>query len=207
MSDSIPGCQCSTQHRARRLPGRDSALALVAPTSPRNPAKPEAEFEDSDLVVRHRARKTAKRRAEVARARASGGSVSSGNTQKLDDLLSPYLAQAVQAWVEGLKATKLIWNQSTHRFEDTGFPDHKERRESAQKIVEYLVGKAIERSLEITGSYSELSDVLKSLEQSPEARRLLNPELFDSLRKACSAESAPGATEKKTISDSSQNSG
>jgi hypothetical protein len=98
----------------------------------------------------------------------------------------------------GLKATKLIWNQSTHRFEDTGFPDHKERRESAQRILEYLVGKAIERSMEVTGSYKELSEVLSELEKSPEARRLMSPELFNSLRKASSDKSSD--SEQKTES-------
>jgi restriction endonuclease Mrr len=33
----------------------------------------------------------------------------------------------------------------------------KERRESARAIIEYVVAKAIERSMEVTGSYKELS--------------------------------------------------
>ena len=60
-------------------------------------------------------------------------------------------------------------------------PDHKERRESARAIVEYVVGKAIERSMEVSGSYKELSQVLEELKQSPEACRLLGPDVFQAL--------------------------
>jgi hypothetical protein len=90
---------------------------------------------------------------------------------------------------------------------DTGFPDHKERREAARAIVEYVVGKAIERSLEVTGSYKDLSTLLSELEQSPEARRLLSPELFAALagnsgqNTTEGKESAP-SPEVKDISDS-----
>ena len=71
---------------------------------------------------------------------------------------------------------------------DTGFPDHKERRESGRAIIEYVVGKAIERSMEVTGSYKELSVLLEELRQSPEAMRLLPQELFDSLASAANSE-------------------
>jgi hypothetical protein len=119
-------------------------------------------------------------------------------------LLAPYLLAAVRAWIKGLKATKVAWNQSAHSFEDTGFPDHKVRSDCAQKIVEYLVGKAIERSMEISGSYKELSEVLADLEKSPEAKRLLPAEVFDSLHKASSVESESKPTEGETILDSEQ---
>ena len=77
-----------------------------------------------------------------------------------------------------MKATKVAWNQATHSFEDTGFPDNKVRADCARAIVEYVVGKAIERSMEISGNYKELTQVLEELKQSPEARRLLPPELW-----------------------------
>jgi hypothetical protein len=98
--------------------------------------------------------------------------------EKLHDLLAPHLPAAVQAWVDGLKATKTMWNQQSHQFEDTGLPDHKVRAECARAIVEYVVGKAIERSMQVSGSYKELTQVLEELKQSPEARRLLPPELW-----------------------------
>jgi hypothetical protein len=96
-------------------------------------------------------------------------------------LLARHLPAAARAWVEGLKATKTAWNQQSHQFEDTGLPDHKIRAECAEKIWHNVVGKAIERSLEVTGSYKDLSTLLSELEQSPEARRLLSPELFAAL--------------------------
>jgi hypothetical protein len=96
-------------------------------------------------------------------------------------LLAPHLPSAIRAWVDGLKANVIAYDRTTHKMIDTGLPDHKERRESARAIVEYVVGKAIEQSLEVTGSYKDLSTLLNELEQSPEARRLLSPELFAAL--------------------------
>jgi hypothetical protein len=107
--------------------------------------------------------------------------ISPRNTEKLQDLLAPYLPAAVRAWVDGLKACKPIWSPETHRFEETDIPDHKIRADCAQKIVEYVVGKAIERSMEVSGSYKELSTLLDELKQSPEAQRLLPASLFESL--------------------------
>jgi hypothetical protein len=141
----------------------------------------------------------------VARRRVSPDRESAKATENVEELLSPYLPAAIQAWVDGLKATKIIWIKG--EVVDTGIADDIVRSNCAQKIVEYLIGKAIERSMQVTGSYQELSDLVTQLEESPEAHRLLPPELWNSLRRASSAESAPGATEGKTIPDSSQNSG
>jgi hypothetical protein len=88
---------------------------------------------------------------------------------------------------------------------DTGIPDHIVRSNCAQKIVEYLVGKAIERSMEVTGSYKDLSEVLSELEKSPEAKRLLPAEVFDSLHKASSVETASATVEGETISQPEHN--
>jgi hypothetical protein len=84
-------------------------------------------------------------------------------------------------------------------------PDHKVRSDCARNIIEYLVGKAIERSMEISGNYRELSEVLSSLEKSPEAKRLLPAEVFDSLHKASSVESQEKRAEEKSISQSEHN--
>jgi hypothetical protein len=102
-------------------------------------------------------------------------------------LLAPHLPKAIGSWIDGLKATKIAWQHD--KWVDTGFPDWKERRECGRQIVEYVIGKPIERSMEVTGSYKELSEVLKELESSPEARRLLPAEVFDSLHKASSVQS------------------
>src|SRR6266404_2344553 len=129
--------------------------------------------------VKKKIRENSNIRGLVTRARPQGP-ISPG-TEKLHDLLAPHLPAAVRTWVAGLKATKTAWNQQSQKYEDTGFPDHKERRESARAIVEYVVGRAIERSMEITGNYKELTQVLEELKQSPEARRLLPPELWGML--------------------------
>jgi hypothetical protein len=157
-----------------------------------------------------REQKTSKEKPLVTRARASQAVVSTEKEQKLDDLLTPHLWAAVRAWVDGLKATKTAWNQQSHQFEDTGLPDHKERRESARAIVEYVVGKAIERSLEITGNYKELTQVLEELKQSPEARRMLPPELWGMIEPGQSnvegKDAAPG-DEGEAISPTEQKTG
>ena len=124
-----------------------------------------------------RERKTPKEKPLVTRARASQAVVSTEKEQKLDDLLTPHLSAAARAWVDGLKATKTAWNQQSHQFEDTGLPDHKIRAECAEKIWHNVVGRPIERSLQVTSNYKELSQVLEELKQCPEARRLLPPEL------------------------------
>jgi hypothetical protein len=144
--------------------------------------------------------KSEKNQGLLARARASRASASTNKEENLHNLLGPHLPAAIQAWIKGLKATKVAWNQSAHSFEDTGFPDHRVRSDCAQKIIEYLVGKAIERSMEISGNYKELSQVLTELEKSPEARRLLPAEIFESLHKASSVETASATVEGKTIS-------
>jgi len=128
----------------------------------------------------------------VTRARASQAVVSTEKEQKLDDLLTPHLSAAARAWVDGLKATKTAWNQQSHQFEDTGLPDHKIRAECAEKIWHNVVGRPIERSLQVTGNYRELSVILDELRQSPEAMRLLPPELFNSSQSTAEGkESAP----------------
>jgi hypothetical protein len=122
-----------------------------------------------------------KKPGPLARARASQAHISTKKQETLHDLLAPYLSAAVQAWADGLKATKVAWNQATHSFEDTGFPDNKVRADCARAIVEYVIGKPIERSLEVSGNYKELTEVLEELKQSPEARRLLPPALWGML--------------------------
>jgi hypothetical protein len=47
--------------------------------------------------------------------------------------------------------------------------------------IRNFVGRPLERTMQVTGSYKDLSTLLSELEQSPEARRLLSPELFAAL--------------------------
>jgi hypothetical protein len=115
-------------------------------------------------------------------------------TEKLQDLLAPFLRPAVRAWVDGLKANKIAWDQVQQKMVDTGFPDHKEGRESARAIIEYVVGKAIERSMEVSGSHKELSTLIEEIKASPEAMRLLPAGLFESL---VNGNSEPFTTEGK----------
>jgi hypothetical protein len=141
--------------------------------------------------------KNGKQSALVARSHVRARETSPQSTKNLQDLLAPHLPAAIQTWLDGLKATKIAWQHD--KWVDTGFPDWKERRECARAIVEYVIGRPVERSMEITGSYKELSEVLAELEKCPEARRLLSPELFASLHKEAAAESS------KTGQENSQN--
>jgi hypothetical protein len=142
------------------------------------------------------------------------GKDETGRTEKASNLLAEYLPRAARAWIDGLGACKAIWNPETKRFEETDIPDHKIRGDMAEKIWHNVIGKPIERSMEVTGSYKELSVLVEEIRQSPEAMRLLPKGLFDSLLStsgepnsehstAESPESKP-AHEGETNSDSEQ---
>jgi hypothetical protein len=122
---------------------------------------------------------TPKNGAKLVRPRVSGGRVDNGKVEKLQELLSPKIPAAVKVWVSGLKANICAYDRTAQKIVDTGLPDHKIRADCARSIVEYVVGKAIERSLEVSGSYKELSQVLEELQQSPEARRLLPSDIWN----------------------------
>jgi hypothetical protein len=124
---------------------------------------------------------TKKKDSPLARARVSRRRVSAKTVGDVQELLRPHLPRVIKAWVDGLKATVIAYDRTQQKMVDTGLPDHKERRESGRAIIEYLIGKAIERSMQVTGSYKELSVILEELRQSPEAMRLLPPELFESI--------------------------
>jgi hypothetical protein len=142
----------------------------------------------------------------VARAREKGR-LDAEYAGRLSELLAPHLPAAVQAWVDGLQANKAIWSKELKDFVETNVPDHKVRAECALYLIHYAVGKAIERTLGVTGSYKELSDVLAELRQSPEARRLLPRELFDTLQTAVEDKESPPAHAGNTSQDSSQKTG
>ncbi len=128
--------------------------------------------------------KNQKNGGPVVRARGAGGNGHrdfTNSPDKIHGLLAPHLPTAVRAWVDGLKATKVAWNQTNQCYEDTGFPDHRERRECARAIIEYFVGRPIERAMQVTGSYKELSVLVDELKKSPEAQRLIDGGFFDQL--------------------------
>jgi hypothetical protein len=149
-----------------------------------------------------------KRTVKLTRARVSG-QVDNGKVEKLQDLLAPLLPAAVQAWIDGLKANLIAYDRTAHKMVDTGFPDNKIRADCAQRIIEYVVGKAIERSMEITGNYKELTQVLEELKASPEARRLLPPELWGMIEPPLQSnvKGKDAAHEGSTISQSEQKTG
>jgi hypothetical protein len=101
--------------------------------------------------------------------------------EKASSILVKFLPAAAKAWVEGPQAKKIAWNSDLKTYEQTDYPDHKIRSECAEKIWHNVVGRPLERSLQVSGSYKELSVLIDELKQLPEARRLLPPELFDSL--------------------------
>jgi hypothetical protein len=117
----------------------------------------------------------------VTRARTRARGLDSNGTEKLSEILQPYLRRAVQAWTEGLKAKKVGWNPDLRRWEEIDLPDHEVRRRCALHIIEFAVGKAIERSLEVSGNYKELSTLLDEFRQSPEAQRILGPGFFGAI--------------------------
>ena len=117
----------------------------------------------------------------LARTRRARREDATGLTQKAAEILAKYLPAAARAWVEGLQAKKIVWNSDLKDYEETRYPDHKIRAECAEKIWHNVVGRPIERSMQVTGNYKELSQVLEELKQSPEACRLLGPEVFQAL--------------------------
>jgi hypothetical protein len=124
--------------------------------------------------------------------------VSTEKEQKPHDVLARHLPAAARAWADGLKATKTAWNQQSHQFEDTGLPDHKIRAECAEKIWHNVVGRPIERSMQVTGNYKELSELVDELKQSPEAQRLIAAGFFQSLLSTAPENETKPDPEQKT---------
>jgi hypothetical protein len=105
---------------------------------------------------------------------------------------------------EAKKATHRIYDTEQKRLIEV--PDHKMRLAAVALDLAYREGKPVERQIQVQDSYKEISVVLQELKQSPEARRLLSPALFEALEKASSAESAQQLYGEKDISDSEQKS-
>jgi hypothetical protein len=164
----------------------------------------------SDVLNKIRA-ETPKKQGPLARTRTRATVVNPERTEKLSDLLAPHLPAAVQAWVDGLKANKIAWNPNTHAWEEINLPDHEVRRRNALHIIEFVEGKPIERSMEVSGNYKELSQVLEELKQSPEARPLLPPEIWGMMADSSQSTAESAESERphdgETKSDSQQKTG
>ncbi len=129
--------------------------------------------------------KNQKNGGPVVRARThrviGNGQIGAVKAEKLSEMLIVYLPSAIQAWVDALKANKVSWNPDSHSWEETAHADHEIRRRAALHIVEFAVGRAIERSMQVTGNYKELSELVTELKESPEAQRLIAGGFFDQL--------------------------
>jgi hypothetical protein len=146
----------------------------------------------SETILEKIRRTTPKKTGPLARARKVNGRDSAGLTQTATEILAKYLPAAARAWVAGLKANKAIFNSKTGVFEETNVADHKVRAECAREIWHNVIGRPIERSMQVSGNYKELSQVLEELRASPEAVRLLGPDVF-----AAFANSEQSTTESK----------
>jgi hypothetical protein len=60
---------------------------------------------------------SSKEKPLVTRARASKAGVSTEKEQKPHDLLARHLPAAARAWVDGLNANKVAWNQQSQSEE------------------------------------------------------------------------------------------
>lgn len=93
--------------------------------------------------------------------------------KKLADLLTASdLEGAVKVWRSGLKARRMVWNNKKGKFVPCG-PDWQIRRDMSEFIAAYMEGKPMERQMQISGTFEELGDLLRTLQTSGEAARLL----------------------------------
>jgi hypothetical protein len=101
-------------------------------------------------------------------------------------------AQFIQSQLENIKdaAKKGSWQASAWMLE--------------RRLPAEFSQPQVQLNMPVEIEHKELSVVLADLEKSPEARRLLSPELFNSLRRASNDQSAQQPHEEKDISDSEQ---
>ena len=120
-------------------------------------------------IAAHSAKKRAKR---LARARGEGDGPLVTRVSGLMELLEPHRQAAIQVWIDGLKATKETYDPKSREYSDQ--PDYKERRENANKIIEYLDGKPPELQVQLTGKLEDMDEMTKRIQSSPEAMRAMN---------------------------------
>ena len=106
--------------------------------------------------------------------------------EKLIDMLEPHRKDAIQVWIDGMKATKPIYEKGIRVGEE---PDWKERRENAALIIAYLEGKPIEKQIQAHGGFQDLQELRAIVRQTQMGRELLG----DSLQKTVEGKRSPAA--------------
>jgi len=122
--------------------------------------------EELDFVRNKIRASTSKNRGPVTRARAKRREIIK-LAEKLIDMLEPHRREAVQVWIDGMRATKPIYEKGKRVGEE---PDWKERRENAALIIAYLEGKPIEKQIQATAEFEDLQTLMERMNQSPAAR-------------------------------------
>jgi hypothetical protein len=113
--------------------------------------------------------KGCKNRGPVTRARAKRREIIK-LAETLIDMLEPYRKEAIQVWIDGMRATKPIYEKGIRVGEE---PDWKERRENAALIIAYLEGKPIEKQIQAHGDFEDLGSLLEAMKHSPASQASL----------------------------------
>ncbi|HEY2626271.1 MAG TPA: hypothetical protein VGI41_05915 [Candidatus Udaeobacter sp.] len=105
---------------------------------------------------------------------------------------------------EAKRATHRVFNFETKKTE--AVPDHKTRLAGVMLDLAYREGKPVERQVQLQGDFEDLSVRLEKYKFSPEARRLLPPDIWNFLPPEKRPELG-GPQEGKGSSDSEQKTG
>jgi hypothetical protein len=125
--------------------------------------------EQPDFVRNKIRASTPKDRGPVTHARAKRREIIK-LAEKLIDMLEPYRKEAIQVWIDGMRATKPIYEKGIRVGEE---PDWKERRENAALIIAYLEGKPIEKQIQAHGDFEDLGSLLEAMKHSPASQASL----------------------------------
>jgi hypothetical protein len=112
---------------------------------------------------------TLKKGGPVTRARAKRREIIK-LAEKLIDMLEPHRKEAIQVWIDGMRATKPIYERGKRVGEE---PDWKERRENAALIIAYLEGKPVEKQIQAHGDFEDLQTLLEAMKHSPASQASL----------------------------------
>lgn len=140
--------------------------------------------EELDFVRNKIRGSTPKNRGPVTRARAKRREIIK-LAETLIDMLEPHRKEAIQVWIDGMRATKPIYEKGIRVGEE---PDWKERRENAALIIAYLEGKPIEKQIQAHADFEDLGSLLQAMRHSPASQASLRKTLQDN-------ETAPALTD------------
>jgi hypothetical protein len=138
------------------------------PKDSSNTQVPGGELGETSGYVKNKI-KGSKKGGPVARARAKRREIIK-LAEKLIDMLEPHRREAIQVWIDGMRATKPIYEKGIRVGEE---PDWKERRENAAMIIAYLEGKPVERSVAASGDFEDLQSLLEAMKHSPASQASL----------------------------------